>query len=155
MLTYCPLNEEYADRLLPIWADEDVIKYTNIQSPCTLEGIRSRINRLKFFDVFVVIEDESVIGVIGCPCIDKEKSQYGIFYQFCKAAWGKGIATAAAEWLLHYMGEKYPNVTLFANVVVDNVASERILNRLGFQQVSEGMFERNGREMKVHSYLRH
>jgi len=155
MLTYVPLNELHADSLLPIWADEDVIKYTNIKTPCTPEEVRSRITRLKDFDVFVVLQDERVIGVVGCPCIDKEKRQYGIFYQFCKSAWGKGIATAAAKWLLRYMERKYPNPTLFADVVVDNVASEKILNQLGFQLASEGAFERNGRKMKIHNYIRH
>lgn len=153
-LTYQPLSDFHLDRLLPIWSDEDVIKFTNIQSPCTLEDVRSRINRLKDFDVFVVIQNKNVIGIIGCPCIDKEKSQYGIFYQFGKSAWGKGIATASTEWLLQIMEHKYPNATLFADVVVDNVASEKILNRFGFKLVSEESFEKNGIKMKVHNYIK-
>lgn len=153
-LTYLPLNNLHAESLLPIWSEEDVIKFTNIQTPCTLEDVRNRIDRLRNSDVFVVIQEENVIGIIGCPCIDKEKLQYGIFYQFSKSAWGKGIATASTKWLLQFMEHKYLNPTLFADVVVDNVASVKILNRFGFKLVSETLFERNGVKMKIHNYIR-
>lgn len=153
-LTYLPLNSLHADRLLPIWSDEDVIKFTNIQSPCTLEDVQNRINRLKSSDIFVVIQNGDAIGIIGCPWINKEKLQYGIFYQFSKSAWGKGVATASMKWLLQFMEHKYINPTLFADVVVDNVASERILNRFSFKLISENLFERNGVKMKVHNYIK-
>lgn len=153
-LTYQPLNDFHLDSLLPIWSDEEVIKFTNIQSPCTLEDVHSRIKRLKIFDVFVVLENENVIGIIGCPCINKETCEYGIFYQFRQSVWGKGVATTAVEWLLQFMEHKYPNARLFADVVADNIPSEKILNRVGFHMVSEESVERNGITLKVHNYIK-
>jgi ribosomal-protein-alanine N-acetyltransferase len=102
-LKYKPLKECHGNELLPIWADEDVILYTNIKKPCTLIEINDRVNVLKDFDVFVVSNEDGVIGMIGCPCVSREKSEYGVFYQFRRASWGKGYATQATEWLLNFM----------------------------------------------------
>ncbi len=152
-LKYETLKESHANDLSSIWADKDVIQYTNIKKPCTLIEIIERIKVLKDFDVFVVSNENGLIGIIGCPCVDKEKSQYGVFYQFCKSSWGKGYATQATEWLLNFMREKYDKITFFADVVVNNVASEKILRHFGFEFISEeDGFERNGMKMKIHNY---
>ena len=50
------------------------------------------------------------------------------------------------------MRQKYKSLTLFADVVVDNVASEKILQKFGFQQISEETIERDGKTLKVHNY---
>lgn len=151
-LKYEPLNDSHSNSLLPIWADEDVIRYTNIKSPYTLEEVRERIKRLKEFDVFVVSNEDKVIGIIGCPCINQEKLGYGLFYQFSKSSWGQGYATKSMTWLMDFMKEKYQEVTLFADVVVDNVASEKILMKFNFDLISEEELESNGRKFKVHNY---
>lgn len=152
-LKYQPLDDTFAEALLNIWSDEEVIKYTNIKKSCTLSEIKDRINTLKDFDVFIVSNKDGVIGIIGCPYIDKEKLQFGLFYQFCKSSWGKGYATKSTKWLLEFMREKYDEITLFADVVQDNVASEKILRYFGFKFISkEDCFERNGVKMKIHNY---
>lgn len=153
-LKYKPLDDIIAEELLNIWSDEDVIKYTNIKKSCTLAEIKDRINALKDFDVFIVSNKDGVIGIIGCPCIDKEKLQFGLFYQFCKSSWGKGYAIKSTKWLLEFMREKYDEITIFADVVQDNVASEKILRYFGFKFISEeDCFERNGVKMKIHNYI--
>lgn len=152
-LKYEELNESHAKALFSIWSDEDVIRFTNIKEPCTLQETYERIRVLKPFDVFTVRNMDEIIGIIGCPCINKTKSQYGVFYQFKKSSWGKGYATKATEWLLRYMRGKYDDVTFFADVVVDNVASEKILQHFGFECISEkDEFERNGIKLKIHTY---
>lgn len=153
-LQYEPLNESHINDLVPIWSDEDVIRYTNIKKPCSLEEISERINRLKVFDVFIVRSNNDVVGIIGCPCIDKLKSQYGLFYQFKKSAWGQGFASQSTEWLLKYMRKKYSKVTLYADVVVDNIASEKILIYSGFVYINEEKngFERDGRKITIRNY---
>ena len=151
-LKYEPLNDSHANSLASIWSDEDVIRYTSIKTPCTPEEIRDRINVLKEFDVFIVRKEDAVIGIIGCPCMDQEKRQYGLFYQFCKSSWGQGHATESTAWLLDFMREKYPGITFFADVVADNIASEKILKRFGFELISEEETDRCGDGLKVHNY---
>jgi len=51
-----------------------------------LEDIENRIEIFRPLDVFVVIQNGELIGIIGCPPIYKEKLQYGLFYQFCKSS---------------------------------------------------------------------
>ena len=50
------------------------------------------------------------------------------------------------------MKQKYKNATLYADVVVDNVTSEKILKKFGFEQFSEELIERDGVKLKVHNY---
>ncbi len=76
----------------------------------------------------------------------------GGYYTGDSSAWGQGNATTATKWLLDYMKRKYKNATLFADVVVDNVASEKVLQKLGFEQFSEELIERDGKQLKVHNY---
>lgn len=153
-LKYEVLDEIHATDLISIWSDEHVIRYTNIEVPCSLNEITERINFLKLFDVFIVRYKGDVIGVIGCPCIDKSQWQYGVFYQFKQTIWGQGCATQATKWLLNYMKKKYTNATFYADVVTENVASEKILKHFGFELISqeESSFERNGIKMTIRNY---
>ena len=155
-LEYSPIELQYAKELMLVWSDEEVIRYTNVKVPCTLEEIQDRITRFSEHEVFVVCYKEKAIGVIGCPTINEEKKEFGVFYQFQKAVWGQRIATVAATWLIQYMQEKYGEVTLYADVVTDNVASEKILKALGFKFVSEEKeaFERDGKKMNIHNYIK-
>lgn len=151
-LNYQSLNDCHESGLLNIWADADVIRYTNMRLPCTLEDIRKRIVIFRSMDVFSVMQDGELIGIIGCPPVDKEKLQFGLFYKFCKSSWGHGNATAAAKWILKYMKQKYINPMLFADVVVDNAAREKILQKFCFEKISEELIERDGIKHKVHNY---
>lgn len=151
-LRYENLDICHSKDLLNIWADADVIKYTNMKLPCTLEDAEHRIGILKNSDVFAVIQKGQLIGIVGCPAIDREKMQFGLFYQFCKSSWGQGNATAAANRLLEYMKNKYKNATLFADVAVDNFASEKILQKLGFELFSSELTERGDITRKVNNY---
>lgn len=151
-LQYERIAVRHADGLLKIWEDEDVIKYTNMTLPCTMENVEKRIAIFQPLDVFAVIQEGELIGIIGCPPVSKEKHQFGLFYQFCKSSWGQGNATIATEWLIDNMRQKYKSFTLFADVVVDNIASEKVLQKFGFEQLSEETIERDDRTLKVHNY---
>lgn len=119
-----------------------------------MDEVTSRIRRLKAHDVFAVIADGAVVGIVGCPCVNKTAGQYGLFYQFRKSAWGRGNASAAAGWMLRYMGRKYGAAVLFADVIPENAASEKILRNCGFELISEEILERDGAGIKVHNYRR-
>lgn len=151
-LRYEALDARHAEGLLKIWTDADVIRYTNMTLPCAMEDVHARVEKLKAFDVFAVIQGGELIGIIGCPPISREKLQFGLFYQFRKSSWGRGNATIAVKWLINYMHRQYKALTLFADVVVGNTASERILQKNGFELISEELLERDGRVLEVHNY---
>ncbi len=151
-LQYESIDVCHAYGLLDMWADADVIKYTNMTLPCVMEDVQKRIEIFQPFDVFAVVQDRKLVGIIGCPPICKEKQQFGLFYQFNKSSWGHGNATTATKWLIDYMRQKYKSLTLFADVVVDNIASEKVLQKFGFLQISEETIERDGKILTVHNY---
>ena len=153
-LNYTKLTERYAEKLQGLWDDPDVIRYTNIKSPCDLTAIKMRIKRLAAFDTFSISIGDTLVGVVGCPCIDAQANAYGFFYQLKKAYWGRGIASVAAKWIIDYMKGKYVHPTFYADVVANNIASERILVNLGFSCISQQIasFEREGIQMDVHNY---
>ncbi|MFV0516593.1 MAG: GNAT family N-acetyltransferase [Aminipila sp.] len=151
-LKYQVLDYCHQEGLLGIWTDPDVIRYTNMRIPCTVADVKQRIAIFKDLDVFAVIKQERLIGIIGCPPINKATLQFGLFYQFSKSSWGKGNASIATKWLIDYMKQKYKDVILFADVVVENVASEKVLQKLGFHQISEETIQRDGKILKVHNY---
>lgn len=153
-LEYKKLEESHEEELIAVWGDVDVIKYTNIKSPCSRDEIKKRMNRFKDSDIFVVTDNNEFIGIIGCPCVNKEKCEYGVFYQFKKSAWGRGYATESVKWLINYMKNKYLKVILYADVVVNNIASEKILKKFGFvfMGAEENAFNCEGIEMTINNY---
>lgn len=90
-IKYLPINEKYAEDLKSVWSDEEVIKYTNIKSPCTLEAIQDRVHRFKSHEVFVVCYKEKAIGVIGCPTINEGKKNLVYFINSKKLYGDKGL----------------------------------------------------------------
>lgn len=151
---YEPLGQVHVPQLLDMWGDAEVIRYTNIKTPCTAEQVKDRVTVLSSFQVFAVRMADEILGVVGCLCMDEAKHEYGFFYHFKKAYWNKGIATQAARWMLQHLTETEPNAVVYSDVVEKNVASEKILQRLGFQFVSEeeNAFERDGVKMAIRLY---
>lgn len=149
-----PLSANHAEELLDLWGDSDVIRYTAISAPCSLEQIRSRIDSLSAFDVFVIRMEGEAMGVVGCIRMDGPEERYGVFYQLKKIFWGKGFATRAVEQLLMKMKEKSPSAVFYADVVAGNIASEKILQHFHFHCISveEDEFERDGIKRAVRKY---
>lgn len=153
-LEYSPIFQASPEYLTAIWSDKDVIKYTNIKQPCTLKEITERLKNFINHDVFIIKQNKETIGIAGCPCINKEKNQYGFFYQLKKSAWGRGIGSEAALWCVNYMKKKYGTFTLYADVVSENIASYKILKSLGFKETSveKEAFQLNGLKIDIKNY---
>ena len=143
-LTYEPLSFVHLSEIAKLWADEEVIKYTNIKSPCSMEESRKRMEvfldnqkDLEVPTIFAVIKEGEVCGVAGCPVIDKDTGEFGFFYQISRSEWKKGIGGESAGWILDYMNENFSPLTLYADAIEKNVASIKILERLRFEQTGK------------------
>ncbi len=75
-----------------------------------------------------VVVDGEVVGWIGC--FGDEQREVGYWYD--RAAWARGIATAALAALLDEVTER----PLLAHVAVTNVGSAKVLERCGFVEVA-------------------
>ena len=73
------------------------------------------------------------------------------FYQIIEEYWGNGYALEAAQGVLNYIFEKHSNAYVIADAVALNIASIKILNKLGFKQVfiEENGFKNNGMEIDL------
>ncbi len=149
---YRPLKPEDAPALYALWSDWEVIRYTNVEKSCTLEEVQGRLAALRDHETFAVERQGELIGILGCPAVDRTQGTYGLFYQFRRDCWGRGYATAGVAWLLEYMHSRYGAITLYADVVEENTASVRILQRFGFQLQSRAICQHRGKRTTICNY---
>ena len=136
-LVYRLVNVTFSDDFYSLWNDNEVIKYTAVRENLSFEDTEKKLMDWIGETVFVVLKNNEFIGVIGCPSVNKENRGYGFFYQFKRSEWGKGYASEAANWVLVYMKRYYAPCTLYADVVTNNIASDKILKHLKFNFIAE------------------
>lgn len=158
-LTLEPLSAAHLSGLERLWSDPAVIRYTNIPMPCTAAETAARLNRMLSCQtglpasvIFAVLEEGAFQGIAGCPPVDVSQRRFALFYQLLPAAWGRGVGLSAARLALEELTRRWPDALVQADVVVENAASVRILERLGFTQGTERIFCRAGRRQTVREY---
>ena len=161
-LTLESLSRAHLPEAAALWADPAVIRYTNITAPCTPAEAAERLDRLLDCQrelpsptIYAIRERAAFRGLAGCPPVDAAAGTYGLFYQLLPACWGRGVGLAAAAAALRDLERLDPAMVL-ADVVAENTASVRILERLGFVRtaVHAGAFCRKGRRLDIWDYVR-
>lgn len=94
-------------------------------------------NRLGRWAVHVK-ENNEFIGWCGLKLVEGE---IDLGYRFLPAVWGKGYATEAAKATLEYGHTVLQIKKIIAHAHVDNIASQKVLEKTGMQFVGEGMDE--------------
>ena len=149
---YRKISGGYLHELQELWSDREVIRYTNIINPITPEETRRRISQLEGHDVFAIFCGGEFIGVAGCIKIAGEEAAYGLFYQICRRFWGRGYGGQAAMGVMEHMRTAHGSFTVYADVISENTASEKILKNLGFSPVSRYRRVHRGKTVEVISY---
>lgn len=83
-------------------------------------------------------ETNKFIGWCGLKWLH-ENDDIDLGYRFMPAAWGKGYATEAAQATLKYGHDTLNLEKITAHAHVDNIASQKILEKIGMRYVGEGM----------------
>ena len=143
---------KYANDLYELWSDFEVTKYTYMPLMTSVDEcvkmINHQINRTDkdFTDRFIILLNNKAIGIAGCVIMEKENLIFGLYYQLSQSYWGCGYASEAANAILDYVINKYPNAIIKADSVSINPASLAVLNKIGLKQISitENGFNRNG-----------
>ncbi|MCQ4637294.1 GNAT family N-acetyltransferase [Anaerovorax odorimutans] len=158
---YCQLaSAKHLDGLAALWANEEVIRYTNIKEACSRQEAESRLavfldnqKKLDRPTIFTLFYDGEICGMAGCPAINEK--EFGFFYQISRQNWGRGIGQKSAGWIIAYMRDNYPGATLYADAVTENIASIKILQKLGFSQTAlhENAFERDGKRHDIRDFV--
>jgi ribosomal-protein-alanine N-acetyltransferase len=131
-----------------IYADPEVMRTLPAGKPIAREDFDSRVTRLMVdhwcqhgFGPWVVVHkaDQSVIGHCGLKywpdSLDVE-----VFYALAKPYWGQGLATEGARASLRYGFEERELDHIIAAAFVDNLASRRVLEKIGMTYTGETMF---------------
>jgi RimJ/RimL family protein N-acetyltransferase len=128
------------DELYAVFGDPQVMKYISGGKPRTREATEAGLLRSlegwssRGFGLWAVVEKESghVIGYCGLMYLE-DTTEIELAYGLAKSAWGRGLATEAARAGLLFGFEELKLERIVAVVNSANVASQRVLEKLGMR----------------------
>ena len=88
---------------------------------------------------FMLKENQRLIGSGGL-IYSQQYQMYEIGYALTRDFWGKGLTTEAAKRIVEYAKDELKIKRLFATHAIDNVASGKIIKRIGFTYQKEGTY---------------
>ncbi|KAJ4785791.1 Acyl-CoA N-acyltransferases (NAT) superfamily protein [Rhynchospora pubera] len=145
------------------WASDERIMRFSTWKPCTTreaaaDFIQSYIMPHPWFRS-ICVTGRSVGFVMVHPVSNEESRRASIGYALAHEFWGRGIATAVVKKVVGQIFDEWSQLErLEALVVVENVRSQRVLEKAGF--VKEGILrsyrviQGKGRDMIMYSFLR-
>jgi ribosomal-protein-alanine N-acetyltransferase len=131
-----------------IYADPEVMKTLPTGKPMAREDFESRVTRLMVdhwrehgFGPWVVVHkaDQALIGHCGLKYWP-DSPEVEVFYALAKPYWGQGLATEGARASLRYGFEERQLDHIIAAAFIDNVASRRVLEKIGMTYTGETTF---------------
>ena len=135
--TWSPDDEEVGYR---IWSDPEVMRYIGTGQPKNLEETRAWIGRTSAhqeahgFGFWAVVEKKSsrLLGNCGMGYQRDGGLPLEFGYTLARSHWGRGYATEAAAACVRYAFDNLRFPQLSARVDSRNVASQRVLEKIGF-----------------------
>jgi ribosomal-protein-alanine N-acetyltransferase len=79
-------------------------------------------------------DDGRMLGVCGCFWVAEPHRTMELGYWVAEPYWGRGIATEASRAVVDWTFLHFEPMRLQGRVIVGNTASERVLEKLGFQR---------------------
>ena len=145
MIELVKYSTKHRDSLVHLLNNENVEKWLlQIPSPYTYEDADFWLNKTNegadSHEVFgFAIENDGVhIGGIGLHKKYEHSAEVG--YWIGEDYWGKGFATEALNKILYKAFNELNFVRIFAHVFEDNIASEKLLIKCGFEY--EGLLKK-------------
>lgn len=145
--------------LIELESDPDIMRFTGIGMALSEEKIIERLDNLLkkpqgALGVWAAELKSSgdFVGWFMLQKIDSENPELG--FMLVKRHWGKGLATEIAEALIRYGFEVLGLKKIIATTNVDNVASMRVLEKIGmeFQKEISVPNVRLGKDIPLKSY---
>ena len=132
--------------MMEMSADPEVIRYTGDPPFASEDEARAVIARLAHqFEAFrmgrFVVSDRKTGEKLGWCGLkwheDDELADLG--YRFLRKHWGRGYATESAAACVRYAFEELGLPRLVAHAMLENAASVRVLEKLGFRRTGPGV----------------
>jgi ribosomal-protein-alanine N-acetyltransferase len=143
-LTLHPLVASHAARTFHLWKDERLYAFIPGDPPSDLIALRKRFTRLESRgpasgeDVWLnwLVEVNATRESAGLVEVTLRNNAAQLAYFVFSSFQGQGVGTDACQLVLDELRGAYGAETVTANVDTRNVASIRLLERLGFKQTS-------------------
>lgn len=139
-----PLTAEHAARLFPVLSDPTIYTYTPGEPPESVESLRERYERLQrrvspsgeeiWLNWAVWVERSRCYAGVVQATVRREGNAL-IAYELAEPFRGAGYAAESCEAVLAALASDYSVERVSAHVDTRNLASIRLLSRLGFRQV--------------------
>ncbi len=136
---------DHAAELFSVLSDPAIYEFEN-QPPRSLEWLRDRYQKLeqrespdgheKWLNWAVRLSSGDVIGYVQATIYDDGRTI--IAYEFASRYWGRSLAFQSVTEMLKELRENHDVDNVMAILKTANHRSLRLLQRLGFQSVSEG-----------------
>jgi ribosomal-protein-alanine N-acetyltransferase len=131
-----------AAALLGILGDPEVTRYHNMPTLTTMAESEAALVRLEqryaardtIRWAIVPREHGEMIGTVGLLRFDFEHRHAEVGYELARAWWGRGLAPEAVAAVVRYGFTAIGLHRIEAGVLPDNVASVRVLEKLGFSE---------------------
>ncbi len=107
-----------------------------------------RGNELGTDHAFAVFENMDLVAMVSAHRPD-DSQPFEIGYWVAPEAWGRGIATEVAKELIIWLEERGQADELISGYFIDNLASGRVLSKLGFTRTHVAPVFCAGRERDV------
>ncbi|XP_058736632.1 uncharacterized protein LOC131609023 [Vicia villosa] len=137
-----PFKEDGIEDVLLWLGDDRVVKNTRLEMCNSREEALNFIKNEWIYPSYqsICLDDHS-IGVFWILSYNDWKHSANLGYAIGFNYWGQGIVTKALKILLSKMFQKFPGlVRLEAYTVVENKASQRVLEKVGFHR--EGLLRK-------------
>ncbi len=140
-----PFEPSDEETLFQLWNDADVRRFLWDDQPVSRETVREQIAqsqkdfREERFGLFLISRAEEPGTVIGAAGLFRFPGAdwVDLIYALRPAAWGKGLATEAARAVLRFAFEVVGLDEVLAGTDLGNVASQRVIERLGMTDEHE------------------
>ena len=152
-LTLEPLRAAHADALFPLLADPELWRYEDDPPPKTAGALRARYRRLEarrspggeelWLNWALSTPEDGFVGFAQATVFE-DGHEAAIAYMIGKRFWSRGLGTEAASAILRYLADELGVRRAVARVDDRNLASLRLLEKLGFH-VADDRDRRNVR----------
>lgn len=145
-------EEEDYKEALELWGNPKVTRYIVAGGTMSPELVKQRLikeiktydsEKFQYFPIYLLESDYNA-GCCGVRPYDKQKDilEFGIHLK--ESCWGKGLAQEAGSAVIEYAFRVLGVKAIFAGHNPINLASSKLLKKLGFTYIGEEFYEPTG-----------
>jgi [ribosomal protein S5]-alanine N-acetyltransferase len=138
-----PQQRRHASLMYNVLSPSEIYAYIPQDTPSDLAALEARYERLEsrrssdgleYWLNWIVLANNEAIGRVEAS-VNIAEARADVAYVFAPGSWGQGFATEAMNAMLEHLQRDLRVRKFTANVDTRNLASIRLLERLGFAQV--------------------